>query len=75
MQLDEKFEALPDWCTVTEACRFLSVSRSTVLDMVRSDELAAWRRGAAGRWRISKDSIGRACGLVLPEREARDGRR
>lgn len=59
---EEKFEALPDFATVTETAEFLGVSRATVRRFAKCGDLSAWRT-ESGQRRIDKDSIGRLCGF------------
>lgn len=50
-----RFENLPDWMTVSEARRFLRLSRSTMYDRLRSGEIPSRRFGK--QFRISKESL------------------
>lgn len=62
------YEALPRWCGVKDAARFLGVSTRTVYQMLSDgDVFGAWRRNDTGRWRIPKDSLAALIGLPVEE--------
>lgn len=63
MTVGDDFLNLPKWCSMTEAARFLEVDRKTVRRYVDAGYLQAWTPEIGWR-RISRDSIGRLCGII-----------
>lgn len=49
------FERVPDILTFKECQKLLKVGKNTLLDLIHSGEIEAFRIG--NRWKIPKDSI------------------
>ena len=49
------FEKIPDIMTFKECQKLLKVGKNTLLDLIHSGEIDAFRIG--NRWKITKDSI------------------
>ena len=49
------FEKIPDIMTFKECQKFLKVGKNTLLDLIHSGEIDAFRIG--NRWKITKESI------------------
>ena len=50
-----KFDALPDWLTPADACKFLRLGRSTLYERLRSGEIASRKFGH--QFRIAKEAL------------------
>lgn len=53
----------PLWLTMAEACQFSGLTRTAILDRIKSGALLAERNGDFGPWRISRDSLIANAGL------------
>ena len=49
------FEKIPDIMTFKECQKLLKVGKNTLLDLIHSGEIEAFKIG--NRWKITKDSI------------------
>ena len=51
------FETLPEVLTLKQSQELLQIGRTTILEMIKRNELKAFK--VRGRWRIKKDDLSR----------------
>lgn len=54
---DAMFEILPEVLTLKQSQELLQIGRTTILEMIKRNELKAFK--VRGRWRIKKEDLSR----------------
>ena len=64
MSLEERYAALPDWCTPEEVAEFLGVSVKFVYRLLEEGRFSVqWRGHDRGRWSIAKEAVAEFAGM------------
>ncbi len=53
---------MDDFMTVKDVCELLKVSRGTVIGLIRTGELKAFKLGSGRSWRITRSALAKFVG-------------